>query len=300
MKQSLESETPIKTTTAPMLQDWGKLLFNHMDAWVAASLISLVALALHDNISITTMLLVLTMGIGYGAAFALNDFYDAPADALDERKRKRNFFVKHPISERQMFTAVVLLCAPLLLVFWQFGWRSWIVIGFCLLVMWGYSAPPLRFKDRPGVDLLVHALFVETFPYAVCLFLPAAVWTPLDYVILTIMFLTSLTAQLEQQIRDYEVDLKSGTRNFVTHFGRPITSKLLKGATLLLSIIATVTVLTRIVPLWLAPIPIIALPAMAHRFARDPYAPRSEKLINTLIIIGLIYVVGAFLFQLLW
>lgn len=271
-----------------------------MDAWVAASLIALVALALHDEISLTTMLLVLALGIGYWAAFAINDFYDAPADALDERKGERNFFITYPLSEWQIFTAVVIVCTPLLLIFGQFGWRGWVVIGLSLLVMWGYSAPPVRFKDRPGIDLLVHALFVETFPYAVCVFLPAAEWMPLDFIIMSIVFLTSLTAQLEQQIRDYEVDRQAGTRNFVTHFGRLLTVRLLKVATILVSVMATAGVISGAIPLWLAPIGVIALPAMAHRFVRDPYAPRSEKLINILIIISLIYVASAFVIRLLW
>mgnify|MGYP001054253551 CR=1 FL=1 len=269
-----------------------------MDAWVSTMLIALVALIIHDNVSWRTLLLVVTLGVGYWVAFAINDYFDAPADALDPRKREQNFFAKNRVTQRQLITAVFLICAPHLLVFAQFGWRSIVVIAICLVVMWGYSAPPLRFKDRPGIDLIIHSLFVETFPYAVALYLPAAQPTLLDGVILAIVFLTSTTAQLEQQIRDYEIDLASDTRNFTTRFGREITARWLKRLTLLVSIIATITVLTQIIPLWLAPIVILALPAMAHRFGRDPYAPRSEKLINTLIILGLLYLTTTFIIYL--
>jgi hypothetical protein len=87
------------------------------------------------------------------------------------------------------------------------GWLLWLVSG---LVAWAYSAPPLRLKMRPGLDLLTHALFVQTFPYVVSLVLIRARWGLLDWVLLAILFLASLTAQLEQQARDFVVDVAGG------------------------------------------------------------------------------------------
>ena len=44
-------------------------------------------------------------------------------------------------------------------------------MALSLLVMWTYSGRPFRLKSRPGLDLLTHALFVESYPYMVTLLL---------------------------------------------------------------------------------------------------------------------------------
>lgn len=270
------------------------LLFNHMDAWVTAGVVTAVALLVQGKVMWPYVGLVVVMGVGYGVAFAINDFYDAPADALDERKRAGNFFVWYPVSGGWLVAGVVLVCAPLLFVFVQFGWRSWLVMGVCLVVMWGYSAPPLRFKERPGVDLLVHALFVETFPYAVVVFLAGGVWGVLDVFLLVLAFLASLTAQIEQQVRDYEVDRAAGGRSFALYVGRDTAVCWLRVGTVLLVGVGLVGAFSGVVPVVLVPLGLIALPALLHRLVRGAAVPRSEGLVFGLVVLGLLYVLGLF------
>lgn len=274
------------------------LFLNHMDAWVAALLAGVVALALHGRVQAHTLLLAVGLAVGYWLAFALNDYYDAPADALEPEKGERNFFVQVAVSKWQLTTAVLLIGLPLAVLFLSFGWRSLPVMGISLVIMWGYSAPPLHFKNRPGLDLLIHALFVQTFPYLVVLFLTQSSWLPVDGVALSVTFLGSLTAQLEQQLRDYEVDAAAGVRNFATRFGVGLTRRLLYGATAVLGVISVVSVVAGWVPWTLVPIALIALPAMLHRYLRPAHAPRSERLVKLLTAVGFVY--ALFLIRYYW
>ena len=195
-----------------------RLLLNHLDAWGTTLIIATLALLIHDAIDATSLFLLLALTAGYWLAFALNDYFDAPFDRVDPVKAARNVFVRGNVSRKKGMLGLAGVSAFLFFAFAQFGARGYLTLIVSLFIMWGYSAPPLRFKSRPGLDLLIHAVFVETFPYFICLFLIGAEWERLDYVMLLILFLSSLAAQLEQQIRDFDVDVRTG-RTFATVVG---------------------------------------------------------------------------------
>lgn len=265
------------------------LFLNHIDAWGITFIISSLALLLHEALNVRTMLLVVGLTVGYWFAFAMNDYWDAPYDATDQRKAQRNFFVVQQVRPWQVGLVAGSVGILLLLLFASFGWRGIGIIALSLFVAWAYSAPPLRFKGRPGIDLLVHALFVETFPYLICLLLTRLPWTRLDAVLLTVLALASLSAQLEQQLRDFDVDAQTGA-TFATTVGRRHTTILLHASTALLMIVAIVNVLNGTIPLFVAAFGLIALPALLHRFVRGNSKPRSEKLIILSALTGLLYV----------
>jgi 4-hydroxybenzoate polyprenyltransferase len=267
----------------------GLLFLNHMDAWGITFIISSLALLLHDALNLRTMLLVVGLTVGYWFAFAMNDYWDAPYDAADQRKARRNFFVVQQARPWQVGLVAGTVGMLLLLLFTSFGWRGIAIMAVSLFVAWAYSAPPLRFKGRPGIDLLVHVIFVETFPYLTCLFLAQLPWTGLDSVLLTVLALASLSAQLEQQLRDFDVDAQTGA-TFATTVGRRPTTILLHASTALLIIVAIVNVLNGTIPLYVAAFGLIALPALLHRFLRGHSKPRSEKLITLSALTGLLYV----------
>ena len=275
-----------------------KLLFNHLDAWVVSLIIAVIALAYHQAINGRTTLLLLAIGLGYWLAFALNDFYDAPFDAHDPAKARRNFFVRSLLSAGPLRAGLLSVGGFLLATFAQFGLMGLAILALCLAVMWAYSAPPLRLKSRPGLDLLTHALFVETFPYLICLILVEATWTPFDRVMLILTFLASLTAQLEQQARDYAVDCHTD-RNFTTTVGLSSTTLLLRLLTAVGLLIFFAAVLSGILPWWVASVLLIALPTALHRFSRKANQPRSERLTFVLTGLGLVSISVIFVAQLL-
>ena len=265
------------------------LFFNHMDAWVTSLIAATFALFIHQAVTPRTLLLAGAITIGYWLAFALNDYYDAPYDALDPAKAHRNFFVQVRVSKGQLWLGLLLVGLFLLYVFAQFYPLGLIILVLSFFILWAYSAPPLRLKSRPGLDLMTHAIFVQTYPYLICLILIGATWTQLDYVILILAFLTSLTAQLEQQARDFAIDSET-ERNFTTMIGLERSIGLGKGLTLLGVVIFFINLLNGTIPLYIGLIFFIGLPAIIHRLFRPPTQPRSERLIKTLIVISFIYI----------
>lgn len=265
-----------------------KLISNHMDAWQVALVIATLPLLIHGAIRRETAVLVLAIGVGYWFAFALNDYFDAPFDALDRRKAARNFFVQVPVHGSMIVLFSITLLLAVAAAYAQFGLPGWSFWMLSCFVAWAYSAPPLRLKQRPGLDLIVHALFVQTFPYVVSMVLIQASWALLDWVLLIILSLASLTAQLEQQARDFVVDLQAGG-TFTTRLGRKQVVRGLRWATAVCLLIALISVLQGTIPWFLLPFGFIGLPALLHRFWRKPEAPRSERLVLLSTTVGFLY-----------
>lgn len=283
----------------PRKRIYFKLISNHMDAWQVALVIAALPLLIHETVRWETAVLVLAIGGGYWFAFALNDYFDAPFDALDRQKAARNFFVHWPIAGWKLLLFSAVLLTLIAAAYAQFGWHGWLFWGVSCLVAWAYSAPPLRLKMRPGLDLLTHALFVQTFPYVVCLALIQAAWSLLDWVLLAILFLASLTAQLEQQARDFTVDLQVG-RTFATKVGRQRVIQVLRWTTAVCLLVALIAVLNGMIPWFLLPFGVIGLPALLHRFWRQPEAPRSERLVIFSTTVGFLYTGFIFCYFLLF
>ena len=177
-----------------------------MDAWGVTVIICGVALLLHHHTQPRDWFLVAGMGAGYFLAFAVNDYCDAALDRLDPDKAQRNFFVQHPLTPAAAFLLFLLPLLVVLPALSQFGLRGLLWTLVCLAILWAYSAPPFRLKSKPGLDLLVHGLFVESFPYWLCLRLLAVAWGGADYLMLAVLVFASLAAQLEQQLRDRRID----------------------------------------------------------------------------------------------
>lgn len=277
---------------------WHLLLHNHADAWIITFVISLGALLLHRAFSWQAIFLIFSVTVGYWLAFALNDYFDQEVDALDANKRYQNFFVVNHISA---FAAIIgfflaaLLIAPGIL---QFGWRGVLALALCFCVMWAYSAPPIRLKSRPGIDLPIHALFVETFPYVLVMFLLKLEWATLDFVILGLGVLASLTAQLEQQIRDVDIDAASGEQTFTILLGAENALLLLKFLSVTMVIYGIYFMAVGIIPLWISPIGLFAVPAVLSRLYRRPGQPRPEHLIRPVVYLVLLYALGLIIWRL--
>ena len=96
------------------------------DSWVAAILMSLLALTIHDEITNQNLLLSIGIALGYVLAYAVNDYFDAEEDARDNYKSKHNFWVNNKLSiQFRMF----LVLAILIFIFYYFQW--FLLEGYC-------------------------------------------------------------------------------------------------------------------------------------------------------------------------
>lgn len=268
-----------------------QLFLNHVDAYVVTLVIALGALIFHQSVNPQTIYWLAAMTVGYWGAFALNDFHDATIDAFDETKAQGNFFIQNPLGRRSAIVVVALYLAFVVPSFVQFGRIGIVVLSFALFVAWAYSAPPLRLKSRPGLDLVVHAVCVETFPYLAALLLIDADWTRLDGAVLSLTVLGSLSAQVEQQIRDYHLDIQH-EQTFTTSIGLQSSMVLLRLLTVLLIGLATVYLIQGVLPTVVVPMYFIALPVVAHRLLRPVDQPRSPKLTQLTLAATVMYVAG--------
>ena len=271
-----------------MIRTLPKLITAHIDAWGTTFIIGAVCLWMHDDASAAGWLLVIAVTVGYWLGFAVNDYHDAPFDALDPRKGARNFFAHVTLSPARARLIVALILLALALPFLNFGWRGLAVYGLALLILWAYSAPPLRLKSVPGFDVVTHALFVQTFPYVIPLVLLDFAWLPFDYVIIPAFLLASTASQLEQQVRDYEVDRRT-ERNFTTLVGRGTSALLVKIVTTILTLHLIINIVNGIIPAQFVPFALISLPIALHRLVRGAHQPRSEWLFRVTVVTALGY-----------
>lgn len=243
--------------------------FRHrLDAWGVALIVASLALVVHRHVGPRSLVLVTAVAAMYALAYALNDYFDAPFDAHDARKSLTNPFVRSAIPRRAALAALWSVLAFLVVVFAFYGPVGLAALALFLAVAWGYSSPPMRLKSRPGIDLLTHAIFVQSYPYAVTVLLIGDGWLRADIALIAINFLGSLTGQLAQQVRDFDVDSLTDS-NLATSIGPGPTRALLRVATAATMLTVVTSVLVGAVPLMLLPLALVAFPRFALRFVPD-------------------------------
>ena len=150
--------------------------------------------------------------------FASNDYFDRHVDALDEGKRQRNPVCAGRVTEMQVkgllaATFFISLGASAFFGFWPF-----VFTAFVLFVFYFYTAEPLRFKNKVGLDVLSHATLINSFPYIFSL-IALRYFSPGVIYLLFVIMLRSAIAQLLQEIRDHDIDKKMET-NTVIYLGQ--------------------------------------------------------------------------------
>jgi 4-hydroxybenzoate polyprenyltransferase len=243
-----------------------------MDAWGVAMIVSSLAVVVHDAAGQRAFLLVIAIGVMYLFAYGLNDYFDAPHDAQDPKKLRTNPFASGLVTRRQATMAMALVLAGLAIVFAYLSMLALAALLLFLFVAWAYSAPPLRLKSRPGLDILTHGLFVQTYPYWITALVLGERWLAIDTLLVLLNFLASTSGQLDQQIRDYEVDRRTD-RNFTTTVG-PRVSMIAMVIATLGTVLAALTVFglgqapKALLPFVLLPAPVFALRLISPRRSR--------------------------------
>lgn len=273
------------------LECWG---LKRIDAWGVSYITGALVLVAHHNLTVQTFFLLLAITANYWLGYWLNDYFDAPYDLGDERKARSNIFIQLPAVRGLVRWMVGAVLGLSVWVFFSFGMRGGFLLLVSYLIMWAYSAPPLRLKNKPGLDLLTHALFVQSWPYAICMWLTGSGWTQLDYSLLGVSFLASLNGQLNQQIRDFELDTLTDS-NFATRMGLETTMLMLKISNFSMVSLFVFGVASGWIPWLFVPLGLLGLPkvlyGMFHHLDRPVRAfPRSFMYI--VMLLALAYMQG--------
>lgn len=270
------------------LEYWG---LRRIDAWGSGYIVGTLVLLTHQALTVKSGILAAAIAANYWLGFWLNDYFDAPYDIADERKSKLNLFIQQPSARRFVSIVTGSIVAGSAAIFLSFGPRGMFTLLISLLVMWAYSAPPWRLKSRPGWDLLIHALFILTWPYAICLWLSGAAWTRLDAILVAGCFLVSLNSQLNQQIRDFDVDSRTDA-NFTTRFGLARSIRFLKVSTVTVILLFLLAILMGNIPWLILPFGFGLFPSFAHYLGHtfdNSTRVLSRRLVYVFMILALLY-----------
>ena len=146
--------------------------------------------------------------------FSVNDCFDTKEDKY--HLEKENLLVTKKISFPQGLVFSVSLGILGLALSSFFGLRVFLFCLLAFLLGFFYSAPPIRFKGRPFLDLISHGLFAG----ALIFFFPVLIFDKnlnfLHYLISFSFFYLSAMAELRNHLEDYKTDKKAGLKTVVT------------------------------------------------------------------------------------
>ncbi|MHA1543153.1 MAG: UbiA family prenyltransferase, partial [Candidatus Hodarchaeales archaeon] len=164
-----------------------------------------------------------------------NDYFDAPHDSLDPKKKKRNIFCSNKLHNNR-FSGYLLLFLPfgISIVFsFLLGLEIFFISILTILIGFFYSAPPIRFKEVPVADTVTHGIYVGGYFFL----LGGLVITPLSSLLsqplflgfLLLSFLDMSAIQFNSQLIDFEVDSKSNQRTTSLLVGKQNSVLILRG-----------------------------------------------------------------------
>jgi 4-hydroxybenzoate polyprenyltransferase len=139
--------------------------------------------------------------------FASNNYFDRHVDNLDKIKRVRNPICSGKVTKTEVWLLLISTAALALFFSFLYNLQTILFTSLALFVFYFYTAEPMRFKKRVGLDVLSHATFINVFPYFSTMI---ALWD-FDFAAVFLLFLLiirSAIAQILQEIRDYDVDKK--------------------------------------------------------------------------------------------
>jgi 4-hydroxybenzoate polyprenyltransferase len=205
----------------------------------------------HGSFSWPLILVVVANWFAVGFAFMINDVEDAPDDALNPAKVKRNPVSAGDLSARSgralsFGGAVIAAGLYALLGLWPF------VLGVtCLVISYLYSWQRVRLKTIPIADLISHALMLAALQFLTGYFTFGRSPTWRWVFPLTFLVAISLYGQLFNELRDFEGDLKADVRHTASLIG-PRVARLLMMALLVIGIVAALITIfvVRLIPAW--------------------------------------------------
>lgn len=157
------------------------------------------------------------------AMYGINDVFDYASDLANPRKGGIEGALLQPRLHRPTLWAAVATNVPflILLVAWG-GPISWAALAVSVFAVVAYSAPKLRFKERPFLDSITSSTHFVS-PAAVGLTLAGADITFDVVVILVAFFLWGMAAHAFGAVQDVRPDREAGIGSIATALGARAT-----------------------------------------------------------------------------
>jgi 4-hydroxybenzoate polyprenyltransferase len=157
------------------------------------------------------------------ALYGINDVFDYESDLRNPRKGGVEGAVLERALHRTTLIAAVVSTVPFLVVLVLLGNPpSWLVLAVSILALIAYSAPGLRFKERPLLDSFTSSShFVSPAVYA--LVLGGAIFTPQLIAVLVAFFLWGIASHAFGAVQDVIADRGAGIGSIATVIGARAT-----------------------------------------------------------------------------
>jgi 4-hydroxybenzoate polyprenyltransferase len=157
------------------------------------------------------------------AMYGINDVFDYESDVLNPRKGGAEGAVLDRSLHRTTLLAAVLVPLPFVAYLLAAGtWLSAVVLALSLFAVVAYSAPGLRFKERPFVDSMTSS-FHFVSPALFGLVLAGADFTGGLWAVLGAFFLWGMASQAFGAVQDINADRQGGVGSVATVLGAAAT-----------------------------------------------------------------------------
>lgn len=160
--------------------------------------------------------------------YMINDFSDRE---VDRKVGKHKIIAKiSPRAAKFVLFSIFLLGILVSLPFWKHNYVFLILLLIMYMLSTFYSLPPLRFKEKQWLGMIVASITQRVFPALLCFVIYNYFgWD--SFLFLLFFFIIGIRWIIVHQIKDYKNDLKANVKTFITSIG------ILKGTHFLLSYI---------------------------------------------------------------
>lgn len=159
--------------------------------------------------------------------FSVNNFFDIKEDKEKDRSSTKKIGGGLVQNKKNFLFSVSPGILALFLSFY-FGFKIFLFVLLAGLIGFFYSAPPLRMKSKPFLDLISHGLFAG----ALIFLLPLLVFSPkltlFHGLIAFSVFYLSAMLETRNHLEDYQSDFKAGLQTTACFLGYENSKNLLK------------------------------------------------------------------------
>jgi len=146
-------------------------------------------------------------------AFAINDVEDAEDDAKDAQKVHRNPICARMLAPSHAIALSWLSALSGLALLWPFGPRVVLLGAANVALGFLYSHKRIRLKAMPFIDIVSHGVFLGTLQFLTVAYARAPELSPSAALGAALVCTISMAGDLWNEIRDFEVDRRTGIRN---------------------------------------------------------------------------------------
>ncbi len=148
--------------------------------------------------------------------YLANNIYDRDGDLINPEKRDKNPIATCEETTFYKFSLLIITTIAFVLGCFLLSRDDFSIYIVSLIIGLYYSIPPLRFKEKPLLDLLSHSIFFGISPI---LFSSGLKILYDRFNLLLIIGIYSVILELRNEIEDYEYDKKAGFNTTLTKIG---------------------------------------------------------------------------------